>query len=210
MLSYFCRGNIAWLYMIKIAIFASGSGTNAQRIAEYFRMPSSSICVELILSNNPGAYVLERGKALQIDCITFSREEFYKSDRIPLLLKEREIDFIVLAGFLWLVPDSILKAYSQKILNVHPALLPAYGGKGMYGMKVHEAVIANHDKESGITIHLVDEHYDKGQILFQAKCGIDDFDTPASLAEKIHKLEYAYFPKIIENYILEGIFLPEK
>jgi len=147
--------------------------------------------------------VLERARNLGISSVTFSRQEFYESDRIPDLLKEHVIEYVILAGFLWLVPDSILKAYTGKILNIHPALLPRYGGKGMYGIKVHEAVISSHDKESGITIHLVNERYDEGQILFQAKCSIEETDTPESLAEKIHALEYRYFPQVIENFILK-------
>lgn len=190
--------------MIKIAIFASGSGTNAQRITEYFRERSAPITVDLILSNNPDALVLERARNLGVSCVTLSRHEFYESTRIPELLKEHAIEYVILAGFLWLVPDFLLKAYPGRILNIHPALLPGFGGKGMYGMKVHEAVISNQDKESGITIHLVNERYDEGQILFQAKCSIEETDTPGSLAEKIHALEYRYFPQVIENYILKG------
>jgi phosphoribosylglycinamide formyltransferase-1 len=188
--------------MIKLAIFASGSGTNAQRITEYFREHSSPITVDLILSNNPDAGVLERARNLGVSCVTFSRKEFYESARIPELLKEHAIEYLILAGFLWLVPDSLLKAFPGRILNIHPALLPGYGGKGMYGMKVHETVISNHDKESGISIHLVNEHYDEGQILFQAKCSIEETDTPGSLAAKIHELEYRHFPEVIEKYIL--------
>ncbi|HZX61559.1 MAG TPA: phosphoribosylglycinamide formyltransferase [Bacteroidales bacterium] len=190
--------------MIKIAIFASGSGTNAQRITEYFRERSAPIAVDLILSNNPDALVLERARNLGVSCVTFSRHEFYESTRVPELLKEHAIEYVILAGFLWLVPDFLLKAFPGRILNIHPALLPGYGGKRMYGMKVHEAVISNHDKESGITIHLVNERYDEGQILFQAKCSIEETDTPGSLAEKIHVLEYRYFPQVIESYILKG------
>jgi phosphoribosylglycinamide formyltransferase-1 len=188
--------------MIRIAIFASGSGTNAQRITEYFRERSASITVDLILSNNPGALVVEKARNLGVSCVTFSRQEFYESNRIPEILKEHTIGYLILAGFLWLVPDFILKAYPGRILNIHPALLPGYGGKGMFGMKVHEAVISNQDKESGITIHQVNERYDEGQILFQAKCSIEETDTPGRLAEKIHALEYRYFPEVIEKYIL--------
>jgi phosphoribosylglycinamide formyltransferase-1 len=190
--------------MIKIAIFASGGGTNAQRITEYFRDHPEHIAVDLILSNREDALVIERARNLGIPTVTFSRQEFYETDCIPDLLKQHSIEYIILAGFLWLVPDSVLKAYPDRILNIHPALLPGYGGKGMYGMKVHEAVISNHDKESGITIHLVNERYDEGQILFQAKCSIDESDTPESLATKVHALEYQYFPKVIEKYILKG------
>jgi phosphoribosylglycinamide formyltransferase-1 len=201
----FAGDNSHQLYMIRIAIFASGNGTNAQRITEYFRERSSSIAVGLILSNKPDAFVLERARNLGISSVTFSRQEFYESDRIPDLLKEHAIEYIILAGFLWLVPDFLLKAYPGRILNIHPALLPGYGGKGMYGIKVHEAVISSHDKESGITIHLVNERFDEGQIIFQAKCSIEETDTPGSLAEKIHALEYLHFPAVIESYILKGI-----
>ncbi len=190
--------------MIRIAIFASGSGTNAQRITEYFREHSVLIAVDLILSNKQDAQVLERARKLGVSTVTFSRHEFYEGTRIPELLKEHAIEYVILAGFLWLVPDVILKAYPSRILNIHPALLPRYGGKGMYGLKVHEAVISNQDKESGITIHLVNERYDEGQILFQVKCKIEETDTPSSLAEKIHALEYRYFPRVIEHYILNG------
>ena len=188
--------------MIRIAIFASGSGTNAQRITEYFREGQSPVMVDLILSNNPDAQVLERARKLGVTCVSFSRHEFYETNRIPDLLKEHTIEYIILAGFLWLVPDVILNTYPSRILNIHPALLPGYGGKGMYGMKVHEAVISNQDKESGITIHLVNDRYDEGQILFQAKCSVEETDTPGSLAGKIHTLEYRYFPEVIEKYIL--------
>jgi len=199
----FADRNLRILYMINIAIFASGSGTNAQRITEYFREKSGPVVVELILSNRPDAFVLERARNLGITGISFTRDEFLESEHIPDLLKDHNIEYLVLAGFLWLVPVSLLKAYPGRILNIHPALLPAYGGKGMYGMKVHESVIANHDKESGISIHLVNERYDEGQILFQARCSIDRTDTPENLAEKIHSLEYKYFPQVIENYILK-------
>jgi phosphoribosylglycinamide formyltransferase-1 len=190
--------------MIRIAVFASGSGTNAQRITEYFRERPRFISVELILSNRKDAFVLERAKNLGVPSVTFSRQEFYESNLIPDLLKQYAIDYVVLAGFLWLVPDSVLKAFPDKILNIHPALLPAYGGKGMFGMRVHETVISQHDKESGITVHLVNSRYDEGNILFQAKCTISETETPESLAQKIHGLEYEYFPRVIEHYILKG------
>jgi phosphoribosylglycinamide formyltransferase-1 len=190
--------------MIRIAVFASGSGTNAQRITEYFRERPGFISVDLILSNRKDAFVLERAKNLGVPSVTFSRQEFYESNLIPDLLKQCAIDYVVLAGFLWLVPDSVLKAFPDKILNIHPALLPAYGGKGMFGMRVHETVISQHDKESGITVHLVNNRYDEGNILFQAKCTISETETPESLAQKIHGLEYEYFPKVIEHYILKG------
>ncbi|MDP4281397.1 MAG: phosphoribosylglycinamide formyltransferase [Bacteroidota bacterium] len=188
--------------MQKIALFASGNGTNAQRITEYFK-DSTEISVDIILSNNPKAYVLQRAASLQVPTRVFDRREFYDTRSILKLLKEREISFIVLAGFLWLVPDYLLKAYSHRIINIHPALLPKYGGKGMYGIKVHEAVIQSGDKESGITIHYVNDKYDAGEIIFQAKCSVLPGDSPEMLAQKIHFLEYEHFPVIIRKVIME-------
>jgi phosphoribosylglycinamide formyltransferase-1 len=189
--------------MVKIAIFASGSGTNAQRITEYF-LERNTCTIDLILSNNKDAYVLERARNMGISAITFNRQEFYESSYIIDLLHEHSIEYIILAGFLWMVPDNLLMHYPGRILNIHPALLPKYGGKGMFGMRVHEAIISNREKESGITIHLVNERYDEGRILFQAKCNIEETDTLFSLANKIHILEYRYFPLVIEHYILKG------
>jgi len=186
--------------MPRIAIFASGNGSNAQRIVEYFS-GHPSISISLILSNNPAAYVLRRAEALGVRAIVFDRPAFYGTDRIPGLLFENNIDFLVLAGFLWLIPSNILSAYPGKIINIHPALLPKYGGKGMYGMKVHEAVIEAGDPESGITIHCVDEQYDEGKIIFQARCPVSTHDTPEMLAEKVHQLEYRYFPEVIEKIV---------
>lgn len=183
-----------------IAIFASGSGTNAEKIINYFK--NSQIGeVKLILSNNPDAYVLERARNHQIPWICFSRSAFYDTDKVLQDLQHHAIDFIVLAGFLWLVPVSVLQEYEDKIINIHPALLPKYGGKGMYGEKVHRKVIENQEKESGITIHLVNENYDEGQIIRQVKCKVDPEDTPETLANKIHQLEYQYFPKVIEELL---------
>jgi phosphoribosylglycinamide formyltransferase 1 len=187
--------------MKRIAIFASGSGTNAQRIIEYFNEHPVAR-VEIILSNNPGAYVLERARNAGIPSVCFSRKDFYESGYILDLLTVQGVSFIVLAGFLWLVPRNILDAWSGRIINIHPALLPKYGGKGMYGMKVHQAVIANGDKESGITIHRVNELFDEGEILFQARCPVEPGDTPETLAAKVHQLEYANFPFVIEKELL--------
>jgi phosphoribosylglycinamide formyltransferase-1 len=189
--------------MIKIAILASGSGSNAQRITEYFR-ERNTCTVDLILSNNKDAYVLERARNLGVTTATFNRQEFYESSFVIDMLNEHSIEYIILAGFLWMVPEKLLLRYPGRILNIHPALLPKYGGKGMYGESVHEAIISNRDKESGITIHLVNDRYDEGRILFQAKCSIEETDTPLSLANKIHILEYRYFPLVIENYIVKG------
>jgi len=189
--------------MDRIAIFASGSGTNAEQIISYFN-GHASVEVGLVLSNKPDAYVLERAKNHNIPSFVFNRHEFYETTVVPDLLREKGITFVVLAGFLWMVPESLLVMYPGKILNIHPALLPLHGGKGMYGMKVHEAVIASGADESGITIHLVDDRYDAGSSVFQAKCPVLPDDTPETLAMRIHQLEYRYFPEMIEKVILYG------
>jgi phosphoribosylglycinamide formyltransferase-1 len=186
--------------MKRIAIFASGSGTNAQRIIEHFTNKDIAN-VELLLSNNKDAYVLERAKKLHVPSCIFTRNEFYQTDKIIRMLEENKIDFIVLAGFLWLLPTKLIQLYPNRIVNIHPALLPKYGGKGMYGHHVHEAVIANNEKESGITIHFVNENYDEGNTIFQAKCPVEPSDTPDSLAEKIHILEHEHFPLVIEALV---------
>jgi len=186
--------------MKNIAIFASGSGSNAENIIRYFSTKESAK-VTIVLSNNRHAFVLKRVERLNVKGIFFDRDDFYKSDRIINILQEEKIDFIVLAGFLWLVPNNIIKKYAGKIVNIHPALLPAYGGKGMYGDAVHKAVIENREKESGITIHFVNNEYDKGNIIFQSRCKIEPNDDYESLAKKIHSLEYEYFPQVIENVI---------
>jgi len=187
----------------RLAVFASGSGSNAQRLAEYFA-GSGIADVAAIYSNNPDAYVLERASLLGIPATLFNRETLYAGSSVLEDLKSREIDWIILAGFLWLVPDYLIKEYPQRIINIHPALLPSYGGKGMYGMKVHEAVIAAGEKQSGITIHHVNELYDEGNIIFQATCQVLPEDTPEMLAAKIHELEYEHFPKVIHKLISKG------
>ncbi|MED9963035.1 MAG: phosphoribosylglycinamide formyltransferase [Bacteroidales bacterium] len=187
--------------MKRVAVFASGSGTNFQQICEYFNQKNNDIKIELLIVNKKNAYVLERAKQLNVKSQYFNREDFYYSDRVVECLKENQIDFIVLAGFLWLIPDNILKEYPNKIINIHPALLPNYGGKGMHGHHVHEAVIAAKEPESGITIHYVNEKYDEGNIIFQAKCSITPEDTADSLAEKIHLLEKEHFPKVIDSLL---------
>lgn len=186
--------------MKRIAIFASGSGTNAQNIIEYFRN-SREVIVDSLWSNNENAYALIRAERLGIETFTFGKEEFYQSIEVLEALSERKIDMIVLAGFLWLVPQSLTEEFT--VVNIHPALLPKYGGKGMYGKFVHESVLKNKDKESGITIHYVNEHYDAGNIIFQARCVVEPGDTPESLAERVHKLEYENFPKVIEQVLLQ-------
>jgi phosphoribosylglycinamide formyltransferase-1 len=187
----------------KIAIFASGSGTNAQQIMSCFKDHTVGE-VALVLSNKPDAYVLERAKKFNISTHVFDRPAFYDTTEILDILNESEVALIVLAGFLWLVPAYLIRAYQKKIINIHPALLPAYGGKGMYGRHVHEAVINNGDRESGITIHYVNEKYDEGMIIMQAKCEVRRDDTPESLAERIHHLEYSHYPEVIEE-LLSGM-----
>jgi phosphoribosylglycinamide formyltransferase-1 len=186
--------------MNNIAIFASGSGTNAQNIIEYFK-DNNNVVISRIYSNNKNAYVLERASAFNIATAVFNRNEFYKTNNILHMLLNDKTDLIVLAGFLWLVPQNILRHYPNKIINIHPALLPKYGGKGMYGMFVHEAVINSGDKESGISIHYVNEKYDEGEIIFQSKCRVEKTDTPEILASKIHQLEYEHFPEVIEQLL---------
>lgn len=187
--------------MNKIAVFASGSGTNAQNLYDYFK-DNPYIRIDCILSNKATAFVLERAKAMEVETLVFNRQQFYDEDDVLRFLEEREIDWIVLAGFLWLIPDKLIRAYPNRIINIHPALPPKYGGKGMYGSKVHEAVIANKEKESGISIHYVNEKYDEGEIIFQAKCPVEDQDTAEDLAAKIHALEYEHFPKVVERCVL--------
>ena len=184
-----------------IAIFASGSGTNAQQIIEYFSA-SKEIFVDSLWSNNENAYALIRAEKLGIETFTFDQEEFFQSNDILDKLTERRIDMIVLAGFLWLVPRNLTELFT--IINIHPALLPKYGGKGMYGMKVHKAVLASKDKESGITIHRVNANYDEGDIIFQATCPIQRNDTPETLAAKIHELEHLHYPRVIEEQLLRS------
>ena len=184
--------------MINLALFASGNGTNAQRIIEYFNI-SEKVSVGLVLTNNPKAFVLKRAVNFNIPSCVFSRDDFYHSDKIFSVLNGKGINTLILAGFLWLVPQNLLQAYPGRIINIHPALLPQYGGKGMYGMHIHEAVLAAKEKESGITIHYVNEKYDEGQVIFQAKCPVLADDTPENLAARIHELEYRYFPEVIEK-----------
>ena len=187
--------------MKRIVIFASGSGTNAENIIKYFQKSNVANVVR-VLTNKKDAKVLVRSSDLNINSLYFSRHDFYDSDVIFNLLIE-EADFIVLAGFLWRVPEKIIKKFHNKIINIHPALLPKYGGKGMYGMHVHNAVIENKEKETGISIHYVNENYDEGAIILQEKFRIDDKDTPDGIAKKIHQLEYKYFPKVIEEILLK-------
>jgi len=186
--------------MKRIAIFASGSGSNAENIVRYFE-DKPMIEVSLILTNNPNAFVLDRAKSLNIPSLVFNRSDFSKTDKIVDVLTEKKIDLIVLAGFLLLIPPRLIDAFPNKIVNIHPALLPKFGGKGMYGMNVHNAVVENKEKESGITVHMVNEKFDDGKILFQAKCSVVENDTPQDVAEKIHQLEYEHFPRIVEQLL---------
>lgn len=187
----------------RIAIFASGSGTNAERIMSYFRDHELGE-VFIVLSNKPDAIVLERAARFNVSTRIFDRDTFYNSTEIPDFLRRLEISLIVLAGFLWLIPVDLIRAFPERIINIHPALLPKYGGKGMYGRHVHEAVIASGDRESGISIHNVNEVYDEGRIILQEKCEVRPDDTPESLAQRIHQLEYQHYPVLIER-LLPGL-----
>lgn len=184
----------------KIAIFASGAGSNAKKIIGHFQ-DNQRISIQLIVCNKPGAGVIQIAADHQIPVLLIEKEQFFKGDGYLEELHTAAIDFIVLAGFLWKIPDILIQHYRNKIINIHPALLPKYGGKGMYGAKVHEAVIAAGEKQSGITIHYVDEHYDNGDVIFQATCPVLENDTAGTLAEKIHQLEHENFPKVIEECI---------
>ena len=188
--------------MKNIAIFASGSGTNAENLIRFFRT-SRFGKVRVVLTNRSDAGVINRAQSLEVESLVFTREQFYSSQEVLDLLVERDIDYIVLAGFLWLVPEYLLLPFENKIVNIHPALLPKYGGKGMYGSRVHMAVIEAGESESGISIHYVNREYDEGDIIFQAKCKIDSDESPDSLAKKIHELEYEYFPNVLEGLLKE-------
>lgn len=191
--------------MIKIAIFASGSGTNAENIAKYFEN-NEKIEIACIISNKQDAFVLKRAENLNIESKVFTKEEFSFSSKVVQYLIDKKINFIVLAGFLIKVPENIINLFPQNIVNIHPALLPKYGGKGMYGDNVHKAVVAAKEKESGITIHYVNQNYDEGAIIFQAKCDVTETDTFEDVAQKVHALEYEYFPRIIEKILEEKCY----
>jgi phosphoribosylglycinamide formyltransferase-1 len=186
--------------MKNIAIFASGNGTNAEAIIQYFEN-NPTIVVKLIVCNNPMAYVVERAKKFDIPTLIIDRIDFYESDKIVSQLRWQEIDLIVLAGFLWKVPDNLIETFPKKIINIHPALLPKHGGKGMYGNKVHTAVKEAGDLETGITIHYLNEQYDDGEIIFQAKVDVKPADTIATVAEKVQKLELENYPRVIEGLL---------
>ncbi|VFB13386.1 formyltetrahydrofolate-dependent phosphoribosylglycinamide formyltransferase [Bacteroides heparinolyticus] len=183
-----------------IAVLASGSGTNAENIIRYFREKGSAR-VALVLTNRQKAFVLERAKGLGVPCASLSKEEWESGEAVLAMLRRYDIDFVVLAGFLARVPDNVLHAYPDKMINIHPSLLPKFGGKGMYGDRVHEAVIAAGERESGITIHYTNERYDEGAVICQLKCPVLPDDTPDSLAQRIHQLEYEHYPRVIEQLL---------
>lgn len=185
---------------IQLAIFASGSGTNAQQLMEYFA-GNPAIRVSLVVSNKPEAFVLTRAANLKVPSLVIEKERFFRGDAYVTELQQQGIDFLVLAGFLWKVPSALIAAYPNRIINIHPALLPKYGGKGMYGNHVHTAVIEAGEKESGITIHYVDEQYDHGGTIFQATCPVMAGDTAETLAARIHELEHAHYPRVVEEVV---------
>ncbi len=184
----------------RLSILASGNGTNAQQIAEYFA-ERNDIIIDSIIYNKRDAYVATRAKNLGIESFYMSRRDFMESNKVLELMQSRNVDYLILAGFLLLVPENLLKAFPNKIINIHPALLPNYGGKGMYGHHVHEAVVANHESVTGITIHVVDHRYDCGTTLFQARCVVLPTDSADDVAARIHLLEKSYFPPVIDAYI---------
>lgn len=197
--SRFCA-EIGGFMSKNIAVLASGNGTNAENIIRYFQ-DSESVHIGLVLTNRETAFVMERARCLNVPSVYIPKEEWKEGMSVLALLRDRKIDFIVLAGFLARVPDCILHAYPNKIINIHPSLLPKFGGKGMYGNRVHEAVVAAGEKESGITIHYINEHFDEGKIIRQYKCPIWPGETAEQLAEKVHALEYEYYPQIIAELI---------
>lgn len=187
----------------KIIIFASGNGSNALNIIEHFKS-KTQIKVAAVFCNNPKAKVIEKAKRQDVEVFQFTKKDLQGVDKVLKQLEDYATDLIVLAGFLLKIPEDIINSYPNKIINIHPALLPKYGGKGMYGRHVHQAVVDNNEKQTGITIHYVNEHYDEGGIIFQAKCEVSKDDTPEDVASKIHQLEMQYFPKVIENTIKEN------
>jgi phosphoribosylglycinamide formyltransferase-1 len=188
--------------MKNIVIFASGNGSNAENIAHYFHK-HDNVSIQLIVSNKKDAFVLKRAQKLAIEAWVIDKKMLYNSMIVLDRLKTMKIDLIVLAGFLWLIPNNLVECFSNRIINIHPALLPKYGGKGMYGMRVHEAVLANKEKVTGITIHYVNQHYDEGDIIFQQSCLLNPEDTVEDIANKVHQLEYKWFAKVIEKCLFE-------
>ena len=188
--------------MKRVVIFASGSGSNAENLIKFFHN-SDNVSVVQVLTNNPHAKVLDRCKRLKVSALSFNRIAFTQTEDVLNILKSSNPDLIVLAGFLWKFPENILKNFPNKVINIHPALLPKFGGKGMYGMNVHKAVVENKETETGITIHYVNENYDEGAIIFQAKCKVEASDSAEDVAKKIHKLEMEHFPKVIDRLLNE-------
>ncbi|RED48725.1 phosphoribosylglycinamide formyltransferase [Seonamhaeicola aphaedonensis] len=186
--------------MKRVVIFASGSGSNAENLIKFFQN-SDNVSVIQVITNNPHAKVLDRAKRLKVSALSFNRVAFTQTDHVLNNLKALKPDLIILAGFLWKFPETILDAFPNKVINVHPALLPKFGGKGMYGMHVHKAVVENKEIETGITIHYVNENYDEGATIFQAKCNVLPTDTAEDVAAKIHELEIEYFPKVVEELL---------
>jgi len=186
--------------MKRIVIFASGSGTNAENLIKFFHN-RNDVSIVQVLTNNSRAKVIERCKRLKVKCVSFNKMDFNESEYVVNLLKRDNTDLIVLAGFLWKIPESILNAFPNKVINIHPALLPKYGGKGMYGRRVHQAILDNKETETGITIHYVNEYYDEGAIIFQEKCLLNAIDTIETIAAKIHDLEMKHFPEVIESLL---------
>jgi phosphoribosylglycinamide formyltransferase-1 len=186
--------------MKRVVIFASGSGSNAQNLVKFFQNSDNASVIQ-ILTNNPHAKVLDRAKKLKVSALSFNRVAFTQTNDVLNILKTSNPDLIVLAGFLWKFPENILNEFPNKVINVHPALLPKFGGKGMYGMHVHNAVVKNKETETGITIHYVNENYDEGATIFQAKCKVLPTDTANDVAAKIHELEIEHFPKVIEKLL---------
>ena len=186
----------------KIAVFASGSGSNAEKIFQFFQNHEQAE-VSLLCCNKKNAYVLERAEKFNIPTLVFNRNTFYDTEEVTDRLKAEGIDLVVLAGFMWLVPQNMVTSFPNQIINIHPALLPKYGGKGMYGMHVHEAVKAAGEQESGITIHYVNEHYDEGAHIAQFACHLEPADSPSDIAAKVQKLEHENYPKVIENLVLK-------
>ncbi|MGB2684235.1 MAG: phosphoribosylglycinamide formyltransferase [Olleya sp.] len=186
--------------MKRVVIFASGSGSNAENLIRFFQNRDNASVIQ-VLTNNPHAKVLDRCKKLKVSALSFNKTAFTETDDVLNILKSNTPDLIILAGFLWKFPEKILKNFPNKVINVHPALLPKFGGKGMYGMHVHQAVINNKETETGITIHYVNENYDEGAIIFQSKCEVLASDTAQDVADKIHELEMKHFPEVVDQLL---------
>jgi phosphoribosylglycinamide formyltransferase-1 len=195
--------------MPNLAIFASGSGSNAENIIQFFKS-EPNIKVSCVCTNHKDAFVIERAKKYDIPVLIFTKDEFCKTNRVLQYLNDQKIDWIILSGFLLLVPPSLLSHYPNRIINIHPALLPKYGGKGMYGSHVHQAVIDHHEAYSGITIHYVDHEYDRGDTIFQATCAVAPSDTAETLAAKVHQLEYEHFPRVIKEVVGGGMVIGDR